>query len=88
MPEEVVMREAVYRLVLRAAGRKRYKFFREIKHIPHLPPEEIERIQLSKLKRLLAHAGRNVPYYRDLFRKAGFEPQALTSVQQLREIPA
>jgi len=81
------MRETIYKCVLRAAGRKRYKFFRETKHIPHLPPEEIARVQLSKLQRILTHAAQNVPYYRKLFEEAGFEPESLTSVEQLREIP-
>lgn len=82
-----MMREAAYRSILRAAGRKRYKFFREIKHVPHLPPEEIARIQLSKLRKLLVHAGQNAPYYRDLFQEAGFEPASLASVEQLSQLP-
>jgi phenylacetate-CoA ligase len=81
------MREAAYRFVLRAAGRKRYKLFREIKDIPHLPPEEIARIQLSRLKTMLTHAADNVPYYRDLFDETGLQPESLASVEQLSQLP-
>jgi phenylacetate-coenzyme A ligase PaaK-like adenylate-forming protein len=52
-----------------------------------LPPEELARYQLDELKRLLAHAGANVPYYKDLFHAHRFDPRAVTSREDLAALP-
>jgi phenylacetate-CoA ligase len=49
--------------------------------------EEIERIQLAMLKELLCRAGERVPYYRELFSKARFDPRGLTSRAELSLLP-
>jgi phenylacetate-CoA ligase len=49
--------------------------------------EAIHRHQLARLSRLLEHAGDHVPYYRDLFRKHGFDHRAVTSVHVLTQLP-
>ena len=38
-----------------------------------LPRAELERAQVASLRAVLEHAGRNVPYWRTLFRKLGFD---------------
>ncbi len=43
---------------------------------------------LEELRRLLRHAGARVPYYRDLFRKIGFDPRADFSFDDYAHIPA
>ena len=50
-------------------------------------PEEIERAQLEALRALLDHAGRNVPYWRDLFRAQRFDPRAVRSAADLEQLP-
>jgi phenylacetate-CoA ligase len=50
-------------------------------------PEEIARLQLGELRALLAHCGRNVPYYRELFAKVGFDPRGITSARDLEALP-
>ncbi|HEX8789912.1 MAG TPA: hypothetical protein VF765_03100 [Polyangiaceae bacterium] len=52
-----------------------------------LPRESIARMQLASLRELLAHAGRNVPYWRELFRSTGFDPLGVRSVDDLRALP-
>ena len=39
-----------------------------------LAPDEIESLQLAKLRSLLTYAGQNVPYYRELVTTLGFHP--------------
>lgn len=51
------------------------------------PRERLEALRIERLKTLLAHAGRHVPYYRDAFRRAGFDPAALTSLADLARLP-
>ncbi len=51
------------------------------------PVEELEAYRLARLKALLSHAGRHVPYYRTLFRDIGFEPAAMRSLADLQQLP-
>jgi phenylacetate-CoA ligase len=48
---------------------------------------DLERLQLASLRALLGHAGRRVPYWRELFRRIGFEPRSLRSVADLQALP-
>jgi phenylacetate-CoA ligase len=56
------------------------------RHI-HRSVEEIAQDQLACLKRMVIHAGANVPYYRQLFQSVGFKPESLQSLDDLRRIP-
>lgn len=47
----------------------------------------LAQIQLRKLRHLLHHAHQNVPYYQCLFEKAGFHPDQIKTVGDLRRIP-
>jgi len=49
--------------------------------------EEVAANQLIKLKRLLDHALRHVPYYQEAFRKAGVEVEAVESLTDLGRLP-
>lgn len=49
--------------------------------------EQLERYQTVKLRRLLVHASRNIPFYRDRFASAGFDPAGLVSLSELEGIP-
>jgi phenylacetate-CoA ligase len=48
---------------------------------------EIEGIQTRKLRRLVRHAYDRVPFYRDLFRKAGVSPEDIRSSIDLERLP-
>jgi phenylacetate-CoA ligase len=49
--------------------------------------EDLDRLQLESLRKLLTHAGRHVPYWRDLFRRLRFDPRAVTRREDLSELP-
>ena len=51
------------------------------------PPEQLQVLQLQRLRALLSDAGSQVPYWRDLFRRIGFDPRALVSVADLQALP-
>ncbi len=51
------------------------------------PPEQLQALQVERLRTLLTHAGRHVPYYRDLFARLGFDPAAVTAVTGLQCLP-
>lgn len=46
-----------------------------------------DKAQASALHELLCYAGRNVPYYRELFRKCRFDPRGAHSRAHLAELP-
>lgn len=48
---------------------------------------EMEALQVRALRALLTHAQANVPYYRELFAKVGFDPRGLTRREEIRVIP-
>ncbi len=51
------------------------------------PPEQIQALQAKRLRTLLVIAGQQVPYYRTLFQRLGFDPQAVTRVEDLQALP-
>ena len=50
-------------------------------------PDQIEQQQLQRLRALLLHAEKHVPYYRQLFGKIGFDPAKLQNLAQLALLP-
>lgn len=43
--------------------------------------------QISKLRVMLRHCAKNVPYYRRVFREAGFDPENFRSLPDLKALP-
>lgn len=60
---------------------------RQMERDQWLAPEQIEAIQAARLREFLADVGTNVPYYRQLFDGAGFDPALVTSLADLRRLP-
>ncbi len=52
-----------------------------------MPRHELEALQLTRLKELLATVYERVPLYRKKFDSAGFNPMSLTSLADLRNVP-
>ncbi|HEM62619.1 MAG TPA: phenylacetate--CoA ligase family protein, partial [Chloroflexi bacterium] len=53
----------------------------------YLPPDELRKLQESKLRAVIGHAYENVPYYRSLFRSAGLTPQDVRTLEDLQRVP-
>ncbi|MEO8346689.1 MAG: phenylacetate--CoA ligase family protein, partial [Betaproteobacteria bacterium] len=51
------------------------------------PAERIAALQFDRLAALLRHANACVPYYRELFRRIGFDPNAMTELADLERLP-
>jgi phenylacetate-CoA ligase len=52
-----------------------------------LDADVLARLQAEDLRDLLVYAGSNVPYYKELFGQARFDPRAVTSRDNLAELP-
>jgi phenylacetate-CoA ligase len=59
----------------------------ELEDFARKSPEAVQAYQARRLKGLLNHADRNVPFYAERFRKAGFSPGMLESLADLEKIP-
>jgi phenylacetate-CoA ligase len=61
--------------------------FRNAARHRHASRDEIVSFQDTQLRRLIAHAGANVPYYRSLFERHGVEPGRVRTVADLARVP-
>lgn len=51
------------------------------------PTEQVQQLQLTRLRNFLTRVGSEVPYYRELFRVRDFQPAALAAVSDLQQLP-
>lgn len=52
-----------------------------------MPRLQLEELQLDRLKKLLKTVYANVPLYRDKFDAAGFDPESISTLDDLRRVP-
>ena len=74
-------------LAYRLRGDRSYAYLDEMMARRDWSGARLRELQLAKLKALLAHCQREVPYYQDLFAQVGFVPDALTRLEDLRVLP-
>lgn len=81
-------------LSVRALGRKLARegvAFRrvraELRRSQHWTPEESARHQADRLTRVIRHAARHVPYYRERFQKLGLDVQKMEFPRDLHRLP-
>lgn len=74
-------------LVDKKNGSRRLQRLRELEGFQWQPPEAIEERRWSRVKQLLEHAYRTVPYYRQLFDAHGVNIDALVRERNLSAIP-
>ncbi|MCB2231506.1 phenylacetate--CoA ligase family protein [bacterium] len=64
-----------------------FKFLAESERNQYLPREGLRRFQLERLKTLLRHAGANCPFYAKRFAEAGFDPNSVSSLEDIQRLP-
>ena len=52
-----------------------------------MPHEQLEAIQLEGIKKTVIACYENVKFYHDLFDKAGFDPYAVETIDDLKKAP-
>ncbi len=70
--------------------RESFHFHALLKHVEktgQYTTEQIEHYQNSRLRRIIQHCYRNVPYYTDLFNRLRLKPSQIQSHQELKKIP-
>lgn len=83
---EYMFRKFLYPFYNKLIGRDGHAVFLDRKESQYLTSSEIEYIQLVKLKAVLKNARDHVPYYREEFRRIGFVPEDLSSLDDFRSV--
>jgi len=63
------------------------RHLRNLEKSQWLPAQEIQRIQLKKLRKLVKHAYNNVPFYHERFRETGLKPEDIRTLADLQKLP-
>jgi phenylacetate-CoA ligase len=82
-----VVGKAAFRLAHRLRGSQSLRILSEIADEPNVSPEEALSRQLMRLRALVAHADKTVPYYRELFGSIGLKPEDVRSFDDYAKIP-
>lgn len=68
-------------------GRKTFAYLEELEKLQWASLSELRELQLQKLKALLVHANKDIPFYTKRFRNAGFDPAQMRSLDDLKVLP-
>lgn len=68
-------------------NRRVLSFLHEYNKCLNSSKPDIEKNQFEKLKKLLTHAEKNVPFYKERFKESGFSPDDFFRMDQLKTIP-
>jgi phenylacetate-CoA ligase len=61
--------------------------FSRLKLHEHFTRAQLKSLQERRLQALITHAARNVPYYRELYRRLGIHPEEIRTVEDLKNLP-
>ena len=79
--------ETAYRALSQWSSYTAWKHFQELQANQWLSREELDAIRWTKMRKLLAHAATEVPFYRDLWGSAGVDPRRFANMEDLRDLP-
>src|ERR1700722_14796866 len=71
----------------RAGETAQLRYRRELERTQFFSADEVRALQLRRLRALLAHAYDRCPFYRERFDAAGFHPDDVCSLEDLRTLP-
>lgn len=93
-PPKSVVQQARWKSYLSVFDATHWMITRDVEHYYEalqksqwLSAGQIRELQDEKLRRLLRHAYRNVPYYRERMREAGLHPQDIRGQADLHKLP-
>jgi len=71
----------------RLKGHSTVEALRSMERSQWLSPQELQQLQVRRLRDFLTRIGRDVPYYRELFKSIDFDPVRLSSLKDLQRLP-
>jgi len=82
-----LVKHLIFPLHEKIIGRKTYEYLTTLERLQWASREKMEQLKFRKLKELLMHAERNVPFYAARFRDAGFNPSKMHSIEDFKVLP-
>ena len=78
---------ALFPLHEKLKGHSTIPVHRKLEQSQWLSPTELTLLQTGRLQAFLCDIGEKVPYYRDLFTRLEFDPEAIHSIADLQKLP-
>jgi phenylacetate-CoA ligase len=63
------------------------RYYYQLRRTQWLPRDEIRQLQEARLRALVKHAYRHVPYYREMFDRQGIKPEGIRNIADLQHLP-
>ncbi|WP_456469181.1 phenylacetate--CoA ligase family protein [Archaeoglobus sp.] len=82
-----LFRNLVFPVIEAQQGTEIRKYLKWFNRTQWLKPEELEKLQNKKLRALIQHAYRNVPYYHRIFKKLELRPDDIQNKDDLSKLP-
>jgi phenylacetate-CoA ligase len=82
-----LVKHLIFPLHEKILGRDTYKFLDCLKKEQYLEKGQLEELRFHKLKELLVHAGKNIPFYKKRFLDAGFDPVKMQAIDDFKVLP-
>ncbi len=82
-----IVKHIIYPLHEKIFGRKTFRYLDELEALQWVAPEKLADLRFEKLKALLLHAKKNIPFYRTRFAEAGFDPERMQSAEDIQALP-
>ncbi|SDT97064.1 phenylacetate--CoA ligase family protein [Desulfobacula phenolica] len=82
-----IVKHLIFPLHEKILGRDTFKFLDQLSKEQYLPEKEIKALQFRKLKELLMHSQKNIPFYAERFAAAGFDPEKMKCIEEIKVLP-
>ena len=82
-----VYRNLSFRAVDFARKTRSLSEYKKLRATEHSDIAELEKVQFERLRSLLMHCVDNVPFYRERFGAAGFDPRRMKNVEEISVVP-
>lgn len=84
---DLLFKKALIRLYLKFKNLKRYEYLKKLEKRNSMDTSELKQIQLAKLKKLVDHCYKNVPYYTKRFDEHNIKPTDIKSLEDFKKVP-
>jgi phenylacetate-CoA ligase len=82
-----LVKHLIFPLHEKIVGRKTFEYLKELERLQWASPSELDELQFEKLKALLTHAEKNIPFYAKRFIESGFDPAKMQTLEDFKALP-
>ncbi|MBW2331821.1 MAG: phenylacetate--CoA ligase family protein [Deltaproteobacteria bacterium] len=82
-----IVKHLIFPLHEKLIGRKTFHYLRELERLQWSTPSQLDELQFEKLRALLIHARKNIPFYTARFADVGFDPAKMQCIEDFKILP-